>query len=134
MVEGTLFVQRTWWWSGLSVPDDGVGVIAHTGSIPLQMVAVRTGLVQQPSKAMAPRSFVPVRDHGQVLADVAVMLVGGGVAVSEIELGRARALPSAASMKSWILAGTGVPWGSLRKHLGAAVPIEDSSKSAVTRR
>lgn len=79
-------MHRTSWSAGLSVTGDGVGVIAHTGSIALRMVADRTGLVKQLAKAMARRSFVPVHDRGQVLTDVAVMLADGGEAISDINV------------------------------------------------
>lgn len=86
IAEGTSQMHRTSWSAGLSVSGDGVGVIAHTGSIALRMVAERAGLVKHPSKAMARRSFVPVHDRGQVLVDVAVMLADGGAAISDINV------------------------------------------------
>ena len=79
-------MHRTSWSAGLSVSGDGVGVVAHTGSIALRMMAERTGLVKHLSKAMVRRSFVPVHDRGQVLADVAVMLADGGEAISDINV------------------------------------------------
>ena len=79
-------MHRTSWSAGLSVSGDGVGVIAHTGSIALRMVAERTGLVKQLSRAMVRRSFVPVDDRGQVVADVAVMIADGGEAISDINV------------------------------------------------
>ena len=85
-VEGTPIVKRTSWWSGLSVTGDGVGVVAHTGSITLRLLAERTGLVKHLSKAMARRSLVPVHARGQVLTDVAVMLADGGEAISDINV------------------------------------------------
>ena len=85
-VEGTSQMHRTSWSAGLSVAGDGVGVIAHTGSIALRMVAERTGLVKQLSKAMVRRSFVPVHDRGQVVTDLAVMLADGGGAISDINV------------------------------------------------
>ena len=85
-VEGTPIVKRTSWWSGLSVTGDGVGVVAHTGSITLRLLAERTGLVKHLSKAMARRSFVPVHARGQVLTDAAVMLADGGEAISDINV------------------------------------------------
>lgn len=79
-------MHRTSWSAGLSVSGDGVGVVAHTGSIALRMMAERTGLVKHLSKAMVRRSFVPVHDRGQVVADVAVMLADGGEAISDINV------------------------------------------------
>jgi hypothetical protein len=79
-------VKRTSWSSGLSVTADGVGVVAHAGSVGLRLLADRTGLSGQLSTAMARASFVPVHDRGQVLVDVAVMLADGGEAISDIDV------------------------------------------------
>ncbi len=79
-------MHRTSWSAGLSVTGDGVGVIAHTGSIALRMLADRIGLPGALAKPMARRSFVPVHDRGQVLTDVAVMLADGGEAISDINV------------------------------------------------
>jgi len=79
-------MHRTSWSAGLSVAGDGVGVIAHTGSVALRMLAERTGLAKHLSKAMASRSFVPVHDRGQVLTDVAVMPADGWEAISDINV------------------------------------------------
>ncbi len=74
------------WSSGLSVTSDGVGVVAHAGSVGLRLLADRTGLTAELSKAMARRSFVPVHDRGRVLSDVAVMLADGGEAIADIDV------------------------------------------------
>ena len=79
-------MHRTSSSAGLSVTGDGVGVIAHTGSIALRMLADRMGLPSALAKPMARRSFVPVHDRGQVLTDVAVMLADGGEAISDINV------------------------------------------------
>ena len=70
---------------------DGVGVVAHTGSVGLRLLADRTGLSGQLSMAMARRNFVPVHDRGRVLADVAVMLADGGEAIGDIDVLRHQA-------------------------------------------
>ncbi|MGD8201369.1 IS1380 family transposase [Ornithinimicrobium sp. W1679] len=79
-------MKRTSWSSGLSVTADGVGVVAHAGSVGLRLLADRVGLTGQLSKAMARGSFAPVHDRGQVLVDVAVMLADGGEAISDIDV------------------------------------------------
>ncbi len=79
-------MKRTSWSTGLSVSGDGVGVVAHAGSVALRLLADRTGLTTQLSKAMARRSFVPVHDRGRVLTDVAVMLADGGEAIADIDV------------------------------------------------
>jgi hypothetical protein len=70
----------------LSVTADGVGVVAHAGSVGLRLLADRTGLTGGLSKAMARRSFTPVHDRGRVLVDVAVMLADGGEAIADIDV------------------------------------------------
>lgn len=84
--EGTPQVKRSSWSTGLSVSGGGVGVVAHAGSVGLRLVADRTGLTGQLSKALTRRSFVPVHDRGRVLADVAVMIADGGEAIADIEV------------------------------------------------
>jgi hypothetical protein len=79
-------VKRTSWSSGLSVTSDGVGVVAHAGCVGLRLLADRTGLTGELSKAMARRSFVPVHDRGRVLSDVAVMLADGGEAIADVDV------------------------------------------------
>ncbi|MCI9890129.1 transposase, partial [Micrococcales bacterium 31B] len=75
----------------LLVSADGVGVVAHAGSIATRMVADRTGLTGEFSKAMARRNFTPGHDRGRVLADVAVMLADGGEAIADIDVLRHQA-------------------------------------------
>ncbi|WP_425490362.1 transposase [Nocardioides daedukensis] len=65
---------------------DGVGVVAHAGSVGLRLLADRTGLTSELSKAMARRSFTPLHDRGRVLIDVAVMLADGGEAIADIDV------------------------------------------------
>ena len=84
-------MKRTSWSTGLSVSADGVGVVAHAGSVGLRLLADRVGLTSELSKAMARRSFVPVHDRGRVLSDVAVMLADGGEAIADIDVLRHQA-------------------------------------------
>jgi hypothetical protein len=79
-------VKRTSWSAGLSVSADGVGVVAHAGSIATRLLADRTGLTAELSKAMARPNFVPGHDRGRVLSDVAVMLADGGEAIADIDV------------------------------------------------
>ena len=65
---------------------DGVGVVAHAGSVGLRLLADRVGLTEELSRAMTRRSFVPVHDRGRVLVDVAVMLADGGEAIADIDV------------------------------------------------
>ncbi len=84
-------MKRTSWSTGLSVTDDGTGVVAHAGSVAVRLLADRTGLTGELSKALTRRSFVPVHDRGQVLVDVAVMLADGGEAIADIDVLRHQA-------------------------------------------
>ena len=84
-------MKRTSWSSGLSVTADGVGVVAHAGSVGLRLLADRSGLTGELSKAMARRNFVPVHDRGRVLVDVAVMIADGGEAIADIDVLRHQA-------------------------------------------
>ncbi|HET7174356.1 MAG TPA: transposase [Nocardioidaceae bacterium] len=84
-------MKRTSWSSGLAVTADGVGVVAHAGSVATRLLADRTGLTSELSKAMARRSFAPVHDRGRVLVDVAVMLADGGEAIADIDVLRHQA-------------------------------------------
>jgi len=60
--------------------------VAHAGSIAVRLLADRTGLTKELSKATRRRSFVPVHDRSQVLVDVAVMLADGGEAIGDINV------------------------------------------------
>ena len=48
---------------GVSVSADGTGVMAHAGSIAVRLLAERSGLTKELSKATAWRSFLPVHDR-----------------------------------------------------------------------
>lgn len=84
-------MKRTSWSAGLSVTADGVGVVAHAGSVATRLLADRTGLTGELSKAMARRNFTPGHDRGRVLADVGVMLADGGEAIADIDVLRHQA-------------------------------------------
>lgn len=79
-------MKRTSWSAGLSVTADGVGVVAHAGSVALRLLVDRTALTGELSAAMARRRFVPGHDRARVLADVAVMLADGGEAIADIDV------------------------------------------------
>jgi len=84
-------VKRTSWSAGLVVSGDGAGVVAHAGSVATRLLADRSGLTGELSRAMARRSFVPGHDRGRVLVDVAVMLADGGEAIADIDVLRHQA-------------------------------------------
>jgi Transposase DDE domain group 1 len=66
-------------------------VVAHAGSVATRMLADRTLLTAELSRALKHRSFTPVHVRGRVLVDVAVMLADGGEAISDIEVLRHQA-------------------------------------------
>lgn len=70
----------------MCVTADGVGVVAHAGSVATRLLADRTGLTGELSKAMTRRNFTPGHDRGRVLTDVAVMLADGGEAIADIDV------------------------------------------------
>lgn len=61
-------------------------MVAHAGTVATRLLADRTGLPAELSKAMARRNFIPGHDRGRVLADVAVMLADGGEAIADIDV------------------------------------------------
>ncbi len=74
------------WSSGLVVSADGTGVVAHAGNVATRMLSDQVGLTGALSSAMARKGFTPTHDRGQVLADVAVLIAGGGEAIADINV------------------------------------------------
>jgi hypothetical protein len=74
----------TAWSTGLTVEVGGHGVVSHTGSAVLRLLADRTGLTAGLSKALRRRGFTPVHDRGRVLADTAVLIADGGRVMSDL--------------------------------------------------
>lgn len=70
----------------LGVSGDGAEVVAHAGSVATRLLADRSGLTGELSRAMTRRRLVPGHDRGRVLADVAVMLADGGEAIADIDV------------------------------------------------
>ena len=69
----------------LEVSADGRGVVGHAGSRLLSDLADQVGLTEALSKAMAPtKQRQRGHDRGHVLADSAVMIAGGGTAISDL--------------------------------------------------
>lgn len=52
----------------------------------MRLLADRSGLTKDLSKATARRSFLSIHDRGQVLVDVALMLADGGEAIGDINV------------------------------------------------
>ena len=79
-------MKRTAWSSGLSVTRWCRRGVSRGQCRAPSLLADRTGLTAELSKAMTRRSFVPVHDRGRVLGDVAVMLADGGEAIADIDV------------------------------------------------
>jgi DDE family transposase len=72
------------WSKDLAVEVDGHGVVSHTGSAVLRLLADKTGLTAGLSQALARRGFIPVHDRGRVLGDMAVCIADGGRVLSDL--------------------------------------------------
>jgi hypothetical protein len=78
-------VQDTSWADGLELVGDDRHVVAHAGIVPLRLLAERTGLRAGVSGAMRRRGFHPDYDRGQVLLDLALVLIAGGESISDFQ-------------------------------------------------
>ena len=83
--------KHTSWSTGLSSSADGTGVVAHAGGVATRLLADQVGLTNALSAAMGRRGFTPTHDRGRVLADVAVLIAGGGEAIADIDVLRHQA-------------------------------------------
>ena len=72
------------WSKDLTVEVDGHGVVSHTGSAVLRLLADNSGLTDSLSRALARRGFLPVHDRGRVLGDLAVCIADGGRVLSDL--------------------------------------------------
>jgi hypothetical protein len=77
-------VHDSAWSKDLTVEVDGHGVVSHTGSAVLRLLADNTGLTAGLSRALARRGFTPVHDRGRVLGDIAVCIADGGRVLSDL--------------------------------------------------
>jgi Transposase DDE domain group 1 len=78
-------VQGTSWAAGLELTGDDERLAAHAGLLPLRLLAERTGLRAGLSAAMRRRGSSPLYDRGQILADLALVLIAGGEAISDFQ-------------------------------------------------
>jgi hypothetical protein len=78
-------VQSTSWADGLEFTGDDDRLVGLAGVLPVRLLAERAGLRAGLSAAMRRRGFDPVYDRGQVLVDLALMLVLGGEAISDFQ-------------------------------------------------
>src|SRR3954453_16034559 len=80
----TFQVHDNAWSKDLTVEVDGHGIVSHTGSAVLRLLADTTGLTSGLSWALARRGSPPVHDRGRVLGDVAVCIADGGRVLSDL--------------------------------------------------
>src|SRR3954453_4475197 len=80
----TFQVHDSAWSKDLTVKVDGHGVVSHTGSAVLRLLADNTGLTSGLSRVLARRGFIPVHDRGRVLGDLAVCIADGGRVLSDL--------------------------------------------------
>jgi hypothetical protein len=78
-------VQGTSWAAGLELAGDDERLVAHAGLLPLRLLAERTGLRAGLSAAMRRRGSGPLYDRGQILADLALVLIAGGETISDFQ-------------------------------------------------
>jgi hypothetical protein len=68
-------VQSTSWADGLELIGDDQRLVGHVGAVPLRLLAERIGLTAGVSAAVRRRGVDPVYDWGQVLVDLALVLI-----------------------------------------------------------
>ena len=78
-------MQGTSWAAGLELVGDDERLVAHAGLLPLRLLAERTGPAGRAVGGDAPAGFEPVYDRGQLLVDLALMLIAGGEAISDFQ-------------------------------------------------
>jgi Transposase DDE domain group 1 len=78
-------VQGTSWAAGLELVGDDERLVAHAGLLPVRLLAERTGLRAGLSAAMRRPGSSPLYDRGQLLADLALVLIAGGEAISDFQ-------------------------------------------------
>jgi hypothetical protein len=78
-------VQNTSWAGGLEFTGDDDRLVGLAGALPMRLLAEQTYLRTGLSAAMRRRGFDPVYDRGQVLIDLALMLILGGEAISDFQ-------------------------------------------------
>ena len=113
----------------LEVSADGRGVVGHAGSRLLSDLADRVGLTDGLSMAMAPtKQRRRGHDRGHVLTDLAVMIAGGGTAISDLAVLRDQ--PNLFGE----VASTPTAWRTLEAVDSAALERIAAARSAARRR
>lgn len=127
----------------LVVTAHGTGVVSHAGARLLADLAEVTGLERALSTALAPmRQRVGGHDPGRVAVDVAVMLAGGGEAISDLAVLRDQpelfgqvASPATAWRVLDGIDADALAWIGRREHKPARLPGPSAlTRSATSRR
>ena len=80
-----IFAASTRGAAGLELVGDDERLAAHAGLLPFRLLAEGTGLRAGLSAAMRRRGSSPLYDRGQLLADLALVLIAGGEAISDFQ-------------------------------------------------
>ena len=72
------------WARDLRVEVAGGGVVGHTGSVAVRLLADRSGLTGRLSKVLNPKTALVLHDRGRVMADTAVMIADGGRVMTDL--------------------------------------------------
>ena len=86
-------MQGISWAAGLELVDDDERLAAHAGLLPLRLLAERNWAAGRASRRRCATGFqpvirprpAPVYDRGQLLADLALVLIAGGEAISDFQ-------------------------------------------------
>lgn len=77
--------MQSTWADGLEWVGDDERLVAHAGLLPLRLLAQRAGLTGRLSAGLVRRGFSPVYDRGQLLVDLALVLIDGGESISDFQ-------------------------------------------------
>ncbi len=81
-------------------------MVAHAGNVATRLLADQVGLTGALSSAMARQGFTPSHDRGRVLADVAVLIAGGGEAIADINVLPTNVRLGVGRVRADVVAGT----------------------------
>ena len=72
------------WARDLRVEVAGQGVVAHTGSVAVRLLADRSGLTGRLSRVLNPKNALVMHDRGRAMTDTAVMIADGARVMSDL--------------------------------------------------
>jgi len=77
--------RRAAWSAGMRVEVGGAGTVAHAGVVLPRHLADRVGLTPALGRVVARAGFVPGRDRGRLLTDLACTLAAGATCLTDVE-------------------------------------------------